>query len=56
MSWKNKGIKLWPLGREKKVSAKWKKKVRGLEWRENEWREEIKGEKRKVNKKSWETL
>jgi len=50
MSWKNKGTKFWPLGREKKVSAKWKKRVRGLEWRE-----ESKGEKRRMNKKSWET-
>ena len=32
-----------------------KKRVRGLEWRQNEWREESKGEKRRVNKKSWET-
>jgi len=56
MSWKNKGTMFWPSRREKKVSAKLKKKrVRGLEWGENEWREDRKGGKRRVYKKSWET-
>jgi hypothetical protein len=32
-----------------------KKSKEGLEWRENEWREERKGEKRRVCRKSRET-
>jgi len=45
MSWKNKGTKFWPLEREKKVSAKWKKGLEALS------REKMSGEKKlKVRK------